>query len=317
MTSIIRDDFTSIREKLLSIEKEFQERLTEVEIKTKDFRDLDRKLEEKKNEKDFPIKINVGGKIFVCKLSTILGVKDTIFYNLFANYVKQGLEIPKELFFDRNYTHFPIIMEYLRHKNISLKNYKKFEREDVIEELEFYGIDLFSKNKQELDIEWDMTLSKSGACSIKDDPRILSVHSTGCYTHFVTNRVFTDENFIIEFESTVTQTDNYYYIGIINESYSTSGSCGCCNPSNSYYIQCDGSTHINANRGNSLLSWHSQPCIIGMRVLLSDKTIYFYKDTPENEIGPFNIVSGTNFRVYAGHCNSGNGELKILTCRLI
>ena len=242
MTNIIRDDFTSIREKLLSIEKEFEEKLTEVEIKAKEFRELDHKLTEKKNENDFPIKIIVGGKIFVCKFSTILGVKDTIFYNLFANYLKQGLEIPKELFFDRNYTY---------------------------------------------------------------------------YTHFLTNRVFTDENFTIEFESSVSQTDNYYYIGIINESYSTSGNCGCCNPSNSYYIQCDGSTHINSTRNNGTLSWYSQSCIIGMRVYLSDKTIYFYKDTPDNEVGPFTIVSGTNFRVFAGHCNSGNGELKILSCRLI
>lgn len=317
MTNIIRDDFTSIREKLLSIEKEFEEKLTEVEIKAKEFRELDHKLTEKKNENDFPIKIIVGGKIFVCKFSTILGVKDTIFYNLFANYLKQGLEIPKELFFDRNYTYFPLVIEYLRHKNISIKNIKKHEREDAIEELEFYGIDIFSKNKHELEIEWDMALSKTSACSIKDDPRTLSVHSSGCYTHFLTNRVFTDENFTIEFESSVSQTDNYYYIGIINESYSTSGNCGCCNPSNSYYIQCDGSTHINSTRNNGTLSWYSQSCIIGMRVYLSDKTIYFYKDTPDNEVGPFTIVSGTNFRVFAGHCNSGNGELKILSCRLI
>jgi hypothetical protein len=318
MASIIRDDLASLREKLMSVEREFEERLQEVEIKTKDFRQMDAKLEERRQEKDFQIKINVGGKNFVTKLSTLLGVKDTLFYNLLANYVKKDLEIPGEIFFDRNYTYFPLVLEYLRHKNVSMKGYDKFQKDDIIEDFEFFGIDIFGRTKNEIEINWDIALSKAGNCSINgDDGRSLKVHSTSCYTHFLTDRLFTDENFIIEFETTVVQTDSYYYIGLINESYNTTSNCGCCSPANSYYIQCDGTVHINSSKINSPLQWNSEKCIIGMRVILSEKVIYFYKDSPDNEFGPYIISTGTNFRVYAGHCNTGNGNLNILTCRYI
>ena len=46
-------------------------------------------------------------------------------------------------------------------------------------------------------------------------------------------------------------------IGVVNESYSTTTNCMCCNPSNAFYIQCDGSIHINANRiSDNKLAWH-------------------------------------------------------------
>ena len=227
-------------------------------------------------------------------------------------------ETPKEFFFDRNYTHFPLVLEYLRHKIVCLKNYSKIEKEDIMEEFEFFGIDLFSRGKKhaEIDIEWDQGLSKAGTCTVNsEDGRSLTVNSTTCYTHFVTNKLFNSENFVIELESTVTQTDNYYYIGIYNQNYNLSSNCGCCNPANAYYIQCDGSVHINGVRTeNTGFAWNSSPCIIGLRVLLNENQIYFYKDSPVNEIGPFNIASGNDFRVYAGHCNTGNGKLNIQTC---
>ena len=47
------------------------------------------------------------------------------------------------------------------------------------------------------------------------------------------------------------------------------------------------------------------------------KKISFYKDTPDNETISYDIINGSDFRVYAGHCNSGNGEINILTCYAI
>lgn len=317
MTSIIKDDLLQLKDKLENIEKDFQTRLSEVEEKQKKYKEIDEKFQEMAKEKDFLIKINVGGKIFIVKLSTITAEKDTLFYKLFATYLDKDGDIPREYFFDRNYTHFPLVLEYLRNKKVSLKNYNKFEKEEIIDELDYFGIDLFKKGKKvEIDIEWDQNLSKSGACTVDTtDKRNVRIHSNTCYTHFLTNRTFSgSENFVIEFDSKVTQTDNYYYIGIANESYSTTGNCGCCNPANYFYLQCDGSVHINSTRTTpNNFAWYGANVVIGMRVMLSEKQIYFYKDSPDNETGPY-MLTGNTFRVMAGHCNSGNGSITITTC---
>jgi len=127
---------------------------------------------------------------------------------------------------------------------------------------------------------------------------------------------FTTENFQVELDSTVGQTDNYYYIGVANESYSFTGSCGCCNPANFYYIQCDGSTHMSGSTTyNTAHAWHGQPIQITIKVYLATKQIYFLVGD-RTPLGPYTL-SGSNFRVAAGHCNSGNGNLKIVSCNEI
>jgi len=176
--------------------------------------------------------------------------------------------------------------------------------------------DIFGNNKKGfIDIGWDQALSKAGMCTVDpNDSKKVRIHSTTCYTHFLTNRTFTDENFVIELETTVTQTDNYFYIGIVSETYSTTGNCMCCNPANSYYIQCDGSTHINAQRTeNTQMAWNSQHVTVGLKVNLQEKQITFYI-VDKGEVGPFPIATGNNWRVVAGHCNTGNGDITITDC---
>jgi len=89
----------------------------------------------------------------------------------------------------------------------------------------------------------------------------------------------------------------------------------CCNPSNSWYIKCDGTTHINAQTNTvSNFAWNSSPVVIGIKCMLSEKKIWFYKDSPDNECGPYDIPTGNNFRIVSGHCNTGNGTLIIPKC---
>ncbi len=154
-------------------------------------------------------------------------------------------------------------------------------------------------------------------CSYNNnEKKSLKVHSTCCYCYFMTNRTFDSEDgdFIIEFESTVTQTDNYFYFGIINELFNKESSCFCCTTDNSNYIQCDGSIITNSIRSNNTdMAWRGNNVCLGMKVLLSQKQIYFYlKDGPEK--GPFDIV-GNSFRVVSAHCNTGNGTIDIVECK--
>jgi len=302
------------------LKKEFEVKLKDVESKEERFKKLDQQMDEYLSTKDKVIFLNIGGKKYQTKISTLLSVKDTLFHNIVTSFISKNEDPPKELFFDRSYNHFPLILEYLRTKVISLKQYTRYDREEVVAELEYYGLaDILNISKKEIyDVFWDQNTSKSGACTVNvNDPKNIRIHSNTCYTHFVTNKAFTNENFCIELESTVTQSDNYYYIGIVNESYNLTSNCMCCNPANSYYVQCDGSIHINAVRTtDTRFQWNSQKVTIGIKVMLTERKIWFYM--PDKvELGPYTIANGTSFRVVAGHCNSGNGEITITDCYAI
>jgi hypothetical protein len=312
--SLIKNDLLALKEKLESIEGEFNERLKDVEEKSKKFTELDNQLQIQLDKDDFFVKLNIGGKIFQSKLSTLLKIKDSMFYCIFATKIERNEDLPRELFFDRPYTYFPLVISYLKTKKVNYRNLSKFEKEDAQAEIQFYKVEEETGKKSEIDIEWDSTLSKAGMCTVdRDDPRTVKVHSTTCYTHFVTNKLWNSEDFVIELASTVTQTDSYYYIGIVNENYNYSSSCMCCNPQNSFYIKCDGTLHINSAQTTEYdFAWQAQPVTIGMRVYLSEKKMFFYIPD-KREIGPYTLV-GNNFRVVAGHCNTGNGTITITTC---
>jgi len=280
---------------------------------------IEQKLEDYLKTKDQNISINIGGKIHRTKVPTLLSKEGSLFHSIITKHQTENTEIPKELFFDRSATYFPHILNFLRTGKISMKKLKftKLQREEFNKELEYYGMsDILGVNKKGfIETGWDQQLSKPGMCTVDiNDSKKVRIHSNTCYTHFLTNRTFTDENFVIELESTVTQTDFYYYIGIINETFSPTGNCMCTNPANSYYIQCDGSTHINAVRTDNVnMAWNALPVTVGMRINLQEKQITFYIQD-KGEVGPFTIGTGTNWRVVAGHCNTGNGEITITEC---
>jgi len=318
----LKSDLLGLKSKLMNIEKDFSEKLTTVSEKEEVGKRIEEKVTELVESKKKPlINLNIGGKIFSTKMSTLLSCKETIFFTTLSKMVEEGTPIPEEIFYDRSYQHFELILNYLRTKTFNIKGYNRFEKEDIREEVAFYGLAevLQISKREDYDLAWDQSLSKSGTFTIDtSDNKLIKIHSTTCYTHFVTNRAFSNEDFQIELEVSVTQSDNYLYVGIYNGSYSLTGNCGCCNPANAFYLQCDGSIHINGTRTeNSQLAWNSQKIIIGMKVYNSTKKIYFYFPGKNDlEIGPYNLT-GANFRVYAGHCSAGNGEIKILDCYAI
>lgn len=322
MTTEFKDDVLGLKSKLELVEMQFQEKLKVMEEKEATFKVIDEKIQDIiSKDTSLSIKLNIGGKIFNTKLSTLLSVKDTVFYRIIGDYVKNEKQLPEALFFDRSYDHFELILNFLRFKEFSLKKFSKFEKEDIKEEIEYYGLSdiLNVSKKSEIEIEWDEVNSKSGVFNIdKEDRKKINIHSNTCYTHFLANKRFKDEDFQIDLEVNITQSDNYLYVGMMNESYSLTGSCGCCNPSNCCYIQCDGSIHCNSSRTDNYdLAWNSQKILIQMKVYLSDpsaKRMYFiFPEKNDLEKGPFNIT-GNDFRLYIGHCNSGNGSATILEC---
>jgi len=145
-----KDDVSGLKTKLEQVEQDFHVKLKIVEKKEEAFKELDLKLQDiMTNDANKTIKLNVGGKTFTTKLSTILSVKDTVFYRLIGDYVSKGKNIPDTLFFDRSYQYFELVLNYLRFKLFSLKKYTKFEKEDIKDEVEYYGLsECLSLNKK-------------------------------------------------------------------------------------------------------------------------------------------------------------------------
>lgn len=134
-------DLSGLKSKLENIEGEFEAKLKDVENKESKFQRLDKQIDELLAKQDSVIKLNVGGKIFQTKLSTLLSIKDSLFCRIANLYIEKN-EALSEIFFDRSYTFFPLILDYLRTKKISIKNMKKSDLDAFEKECSYYGIDV-------------------------------------------------------------------------------------------------------------------------------------------------------------------------------
>jgi hypothetical protein len=311
--SSIRNELDFLRTKLEELDLGITKQVAEAEIKSKIYCESDTLLSDYVKFNNKIITINVGGKVFQTKLSTLMQFRDSLIYIFFCKCLLKGEDIPSTLFFDRNYTYFPLIMDYIRTGFLNKNNLSRNEKEELENELIYYGLSTSKKYYKDtlINLGWCNNLSKKEACTIDpEDVTMLKVHSTTCYTHFVTDREFTDENVKVEFNLNVTQSDSYFYIGVINENYSLTSNCMCCTPTNAFYLKCDGNTYINGKISNfPNYSWLSQEVLIGFRLYSSSKKLYIYREN-EEELGPFNMV-GNKFRFVSGHCNTGNGTIQI------
>jgi len=312
------DLLKGFKDKLSNIEKQVNSENIAEAIAEQSRKNVEEKLEDYLATKDQVVDLNIGGKIFKTKEETLLNHEGSLFSTVITKYKEEG-NPTRELFFDRSPSNFYIILNYLRTGKVEHPRMDKLRKEELNKEFEYYGLSnaFKSKSNKMIDIGWDPVLSKAGMCSVdSDDNRKIKIHSTTCYTHFLTNRTFSEENFVIEMESTVTQTDNYFYFGIINETYNTTSSCFCCNPANAFYIKCDGKVTLNGRTTDYLqMAWHESPITITMKIDLVEKNILF-SILEKGEIGPFPI-NGTTFRVVAAHCNTGNGTIIINDCHEI
>jgi hypothetical protein len=139
-TSLLKDDLLGLKSKLENLEKEFEVKLEDVNKKEEKFKQIDKQIEDIVSKKDKIVKLNIGGKVFQTKTSTLFNVKDTLFYKLICSSVDEGDDLNKEIFIDRSYTYFPLILDYLRTKKFNIKGMSKFEIEDFEAEVLYYGI---------------------------------------------------------------------------------------------------------------------------------------------------------------------------------
>lgn len=89
------------------------------------------------------IYINVGGKVFQTTLLTLLNHPDTLLFNLI---ITDQWNYSEELFVDRSYKYFSVILSFLRNKNVNLSIYKEEELEEIMKEAKFYQLGNLTEN---------------------------------------------------------------------------------------------------------------------------------------------------------------------------
>jgi hypothetical protein len=139
MTSVaIRDELMNMKIKLESLEEELTKQLVEAETKYKKWNEIDKEVEEMRQNYTDIITLNVGGKIFQTRLDTLLSVKDTLFYKII---VSKRLDLMDPIFIDRNYKLFKYILSFLRYQKVNLKKLSSIDLDDLMEEAKFFEIE--------------------------------------------------------------------------------------------------------------------------------------------------------------------------------
>jgi hypothetical protein len=139
-TTGLKDDLMGLKEKLELIEAEFETKLVEVERKNEKYLEVDTKLEELLAENDNLMSLNVGGKVFQTRLSTLLSIKDTLFYYVIAKRVMNNVSVRDEIFIDKNFNNFDFFLDYLRTQKFSLSGYTKLQIDELGVEADYYGL---------------------------------------------------------------------------------------------------------------------------------------------------------------------------------
>ena len=140
MDTSLKDSLLGLKSKLQNIEKDFGEKIIDVESKESKNLKLDKEIDFLVATKNNIVHLNIGGKIFQTKIETLQTIKESIFANMIKEKIEKNENLNEEIFFDRSYIHFPIILNYLRSQKFTLKGMIKYDVEDLLCEARFYGL---------------------------------------------------------------------------------------------------------------------------------------------------------------------------------
>lgn len=101
------------------------------------------KLDEILGNKAEIINLDVGGKIFTVKLSELKETEDNLIIQTYNKLNLNEDNINKkevELFFDRSFKYFPVILQYIKNQNFNIKNYKRYDLFYIEKEAIFFNL---------------------------------------------------------------------------------------------------------------------------------------------------------------------------------
>ena len=146
----LKGDLQGLKDRLQSIDTDFQIKLADVEKKNEKYANIDQRMDEYLKNNTTLITLNVGGKIFKTKMATLLSEKDTFFYYIVAQRLENNEKPEEEMFFDRSYATFDFFMDYLRTKKFCLLNKTKGDLDDLFSDASFYGFTTIYEQIEEM-----------------------------------------------------------------------------------------------------------------------------------------------------------------------
>jgi len=111
--------------------------MKELEIREEKWKRIDEQLNELLKSNSEIIKLNIGGKKFSTRKDTILSSPGSLLYKIITS---EKVDLNEELFFDRPHKYFSYILDYLRHRKMNYKRFKKEELKELKEEVDYYEI---------------------------------------------------------------------------------------------------------------------------------------------------------------------------------
>src|SRR5690349_16984362 len=126
MNSSLKQELDNLKSRFGNLQDEIEDKSKHQVDREEKFKRLDQQLDDFLNTKDDIIKLNIGGKIFITKISTLMTIKNTLFHTLLAEFITNNTSAPKEMFIDRSYKHFSHIIEYFRTGKLCLKKFKRY-----------------------------------------------------------------------------------------------------------------------------------------------------------------------------------------------
>ena len=130
-------NLSSLMNKLEQFENQIGNKNVDLEQTEEKWKKMDQHVEEIIKNMNDVITLNIGGKKFITKIETLVSMKDTLFYKIVSS---NKFNLQQELFFDRNPKIFPIIMDYLRSKNINYNKFSQDQLEDLKVESDYFEV---------------------------------------------------------------------------------------------------------------------------------------------------------------------------------
>lgn len=134
--SVLKESLNNLQVKLDGIEDDMVKQLQDLDQRGSKWFSFDEKKERLlRDDGNHMCTLNVGGKIFKVSLLTILNHPDCLFFNLIMT---DQWNHQEELFFDRSYKYFHLILTFLRNHEVNLNGFSEEEIVDILKEAKFY-----------------------------------------------------------------------------------------------------------------------------------------------------------------------------------
>lgn len=162
----LKKDILDLKLEFELLENKFNEYALEIEKREKRWKNCEKKLEDLIKFNDAICTLNVGGQKFDVSLYHLKSRRNTLFYK---QILKNEIQKNKETFYDRDPIYFPLILNFLRTGSLKVEKLKEEEKEDLLNEAQFYEIrDLIDKLRETVGEIELVKFEASSICSFNE-----------------------------------------------------------------------------------------------------------------------------------------------------